>query len=311
MISDYLVQQTSDLLSCAGYNDIAFDLQPIMQDASKRMYYRVIVMSKYKLPTFILMDSRDDQAAFRMFMNVHLFFSSTNHVPIVYAQNDYCALLEDLGANTRVKERLHTSQYKALIDYLIQIQSLNVDTLDVQLQDVDLLMRQLKVSLKYFEYKHRPLSPTQEKHYYAIWEYYLKRCEQSSVFVHADFHAENIFIRDDSIADFVMIDFQDAKRGFKEYDLASLIEDVRVDVTDQQRSDYIQYYCYQTNQSYQDFMLRYETIASQNLMRILGVFCSHSNQRYRSMIKLAERNLMRNLSNLKDLFNLVEQCIEK
>ena len=54
-----------------------------------------------------------------------------------------------------------------------------------------------------------------------------------AVFVHRDYHAQNLmWLRDrDAAARVGMIDFQDAVAGTKSYDLISLLEDARRDVT--------------------------------------------------------------------------------
>jgi hypothetical protein len=67
-----------------------------------------------------------------------------------------------------------------------------------------------------------------------IWAEALRQLPKSaSVFVHRDYHAQNLFwlANRDSAARVGMIDFQDAVSGTKSYDLISLLEDARRDVS--------------------------------------------------------------------------------
>jgi hypothetical protein len=66
----------------------------------------------------------------------------------------------------------------------------------------------------------------------ALWRAALASLETDPVFVHRDFHAQNLLWLPgrDSAARVGLIDFQDAVAGSKAYDLISLIEDARRDV---------------------------------------------------------------------------------
>jgi aminoglycoside/choline kinase family phosphotransferase len=68
----------------------------------------------------------------------------------------------------------------------------------------------------------------------ALWRAALAALKQDPVFVHRDYHAQNLLWLPDrrGLARVGLIDFQDAVAGSKAYDLISLVEDARRDVAD-------------------------------------------------------------------------------
>jgi N-acetylmuramate 1-kinase len=80
----------------------------------------------------------------------------------------------------------------------------------------------------------RTVSDDERQEHRALWRGVLRPVLDSpSVFVHRDYHAQNLFWlpERDGVARVGMIDFQDAVAGAKGYDLISLLEDARRDVS--------------------------------------------------------------------------------
>jgi aminoglycoside/choline kinase family phosphotransferase len=88
-----------------------------------------------------------------------------------------------------------------------------------------------------------------------------------------DYHAENIMLVAGraGIRHFGLLDFQDAVAGHPAYDLASVLEDARRDVTPAIERKMLGLYMSNTGQSI-DFERAYWTLAAQRNTRILGVF---------------------------------------
>ena len=88
-----------------------------------------------------------------------------------------------------------------------------------------------------------------------------------------DFHAENIMLvaGRDGIAHFGLLDFQDAVAGHPAYDLASVLEDARRDVTPAIETAMVGRYRAASGQG-PEFEAAYWTLAAQRNTRILGVF---------------------------------------
>ena len=95
-----------------------------------------------------------------------------------------------------------------------------------------------------------------------------------TVFAHRDFHAENLlWLPDrDGVARVGLLDFQDAVRGHRVYDLVSLLQDARRDVSAEVAEACKAAFVAQTGQDRDAFDLAYATLGLQRNLRILGIF---------------------------------------
>lgn len=120
------------------------------------------------------------------------------------------------------------------------------------------------------------------------------------VVVLRDYHAENVMLvaGKRGIAHFGLLDFQDALAGHPAYDLVSILEDARRDVSPQIERVMIDRYKAATDADAR-FERAYWTLAAQRNARILGVFCrlwkrdgkAHYKQFQPRMWGLMERDL--------------------
>lgn len=85
--------------------------------------------------------------------------------------------------------------------------------------------------------------------------------------VHRDFQSQNIIIRNGQA---YLIDFQGMRPGLAEYDLASLLYDPYVDLSEAERSELIEYYC--GGQPPNHFAETLRLCAMQRLMQALGAY---------------------------------------
>jgi aminoglycoside/choline kinase family phosphotransferase len=78
----------------------------------------------------------------------------------------------------------------------------------------------------------RPLEPDLAREHRALWQEALRNLDGGRVFVHRDFHAQNLLWRGNQrgLARVGIVDFQDAVAGAPAYDVVSLLEDARRDV---------------------------------------------------------------------------------
>ena len=88
-----------------------------------------------------------------------------------------------------------------------------------------------------------------------------------------DYHAENIMLVEgrEGVAHFGLLDFQDALAGHPAYDLASVLEDARRDVSPEVERAMIDRYARATGHG-EEFEAAYWALAAQRNTRILGVF---------------------------------------
>ena len=97
----------------------------------------------------------------------------------------------------------------------------------------------------------------------------------ASVMAHRDYHAENLIWlpERDGVARVGMIDFQDAVRAHPSWDLHSLLQDARRDVSPELEAEALDRYFAKAGVSDRDAFLRgYAGLAALNEARILGIF---------------------------------------
>jgi N-acetylmuramate 1-kinase len=91
--------------------------------------------------------------------------------------------------------------------------------------------------------------------------------------IHRDFQSQNIVIQNGAPC---LIDFQGMRFGLPQYDLASLLLDPYVDLTDEEQQSLLSFYCSQAracgHNLAQDFEHVYWLCAAQRLMQALGAY---------------------------------------
>ena len=96
---------------------------------------------------------------------------------------------------------------------------------------------------------------------------------EPKVFVHRDYHSRNLMLSDGSL---YIIDFQDARMGPDTYDLASLLRDSYVDLTDREVDELIAYFLALQGRASEieaeDFRPRFDLMALQRNLKALGTF---------------------------------------
>ena len=213
-------------------------IDKIPGDASTRHYYRVKTGSTRMIA--MKMESFADQGERLPFLQVqrHLDQLGVN-VPKVYDVEPArgLILLDDLGDETLLKRLKEVSRkrdqlvwFRRAIDLLVRMQSRatkNPAALDAYglFFDEEKLMWEVRFTLNYF-YNGRLAPQMNPKDLKEVEGYFAAICRRLAsepwVFTHRDYHSRNIMVRDD---DLYMIDFQDARMGCCQYDLASLLRD--------------------------------------------------------------------------------------
>src|SRR4029077_14943838 len=93
------------------------------------------------------------------------------------------------------------------------------------------------------------------------------------VLVHRDFQSQNILMRHDQA---YLIDFQGMRPGLPEYDLASLLYDPYVDLSEAERAELVAYYCGRQSENgfvfHRDLNQTLHLCAMQRLMQALGAY---------------------------------------
>ena len=94
-----------------------------------------------------------------------------------------------------------------------------------------------------------------------------KLAELPRVLVHRDFQSQNILLRNGQA---YVIDFQGMRPGLAQYDLASLLFDPYVDLSDAERDELLEHYCGEKPGA--DFLEILRFCAMQRLMQALGAY---------------------------------------
>ena len=141
---------------------------------------------------------------------------------------------------------------------------------------------------------------------------YLNLKIKQKVFVHRDFHVSNMMFYKNKIA---LIDSQDAVLGNPAYDLASLIDDVRIKTSNSFKSNILKVFLSKfkyKNES--QFINDFEILSVLRNLKIIGIFTRLANRdkkkKYLKLIPYAWKlidNRMKNNSNFNDLIKFLKE----
>lgn len=258
-------------LNKAGFGDAA--LSPVAGDASFRRYFRLATDDGRKA---ILMDAPPPEEDPRPFIDIAEYLSRHNfHAPQIYAQDldRGLVILEDFG-DLRMREYLddspqaETDIYRAAIDTLIRLR----DVKPAEIAKYDYAVYQREANLLTEWYMPAMGLQADQAEYEALWQELLAPLRGEggySVTVLRDYHAENIMLLDGGGQG--IIDFQDALIGHPAYDLVSLLQDARRDVSPQLEAEMLKYYQQKTGEG-SDFGHHYALLGAQRNIKIIGIF---------------------------------------
>ena len=260
-------------LAAHGWGDA--QILPLAGDASFRRYFRVVDGARQA----VLMDAPPPHEDPRPFIAVAEYLCEQGlTAPTIFARDlaQGLLLIEDFG-DVRLRETadaaLHreVDLYAGVTDLLVHLHArppmpgLPVLGLEQWLDEVMLFSDWYCPTLEI---------DVDRDAFRGAWEAVLTPVEHDGlprVTVLRDYHAENIMLVPgrDGIAHYGLLDFQDALIGHPAYDLASVLEDARRDVTPAVEAAMLARYQGATGQ---DIENAYWALAAQRNTRILGVF---------------------------------------
>jgi N-acetylmuramate 1-kinase len=290
-------------------------------DASDRSYDRLIRGEGHA----VLMDAPpgkgDDPATF-LAVAAHLRGIGLS-VPAVLASDlDHgFLLLEDLGDAVFARALQHdphqeVALYTAAVDAILRLQSAPPMAGLPDLSASDWAIAAL-VAVKWYAsgiVGHQiDAAPLHD----ALLHAHLHKADGPRVVIHRDYHAENLIWLPDraGVQRVGILDFQLLQMGQPVYDLVSLLQDARRDVTTATVAAMKRYYQTKTGQSDTFFETAYAIVGVQRALRIIGVFarlCLMSGKaHYLDLIPRVWGQLQVNLSHpaLEDLRDICEKWL--
>ena len=267
-----------------------FELSSISGDASFRQYYRKFNQKK-NLSSIIVISKKEKNKNLLVYTAINQFLLDHNiRAPRLLAENYKKGFIEieDFGNITihnilkKSKKKFHI--YKKTVDLLIRLQKIksriikNFYGKSYKLENYS-VKNLHKESDLFFDW-YLPLIMKKNKVLKIkkvlkkeLQILYKKLKFKDKIFVHRDFHVSNLMKINSRIG---VIDSQDAIIGNPTYDLASLIDDVRIKTSNQLKKNIFNYYLNKCPKIYRrkknEFIHDFNILSVQRNLKIIGIF---------------------------------------
>jgi aminoglycoside/choline kinase family phosphotransferase len=264
---------------------------PLTGDASTRQYFRIlrpdnpsVVLAVYDAPF------RFDELPF---VNVcRLFTSIPLPIPAVagHADDIGILILEDLGDVTLqahlggTKPAEHDALYRQAVEFIFRMQRKGAELQSDEFIpyriafDRDKLMWEMNFFVKHFLEAYRGVTMTPAARE-ALNEEFLVIVDELAgeprVLCHRDYHSRNLMLHNRGL---YIIDFQDARMGPDTYDLASLLRDSYIDLSEERVNELIRAYLElggpsrATPDAFAEYRRRFDLMSVQRNLKALGTF---------------------------------------
>ncbi|MEW6055872.1 MAG: phosphotransferase [Bdellovibrionota bacterium] len=296
-------------------------------DASSRRYYRV----RTRNSSFIAMKTQpfDDLGEQLPFVQVQRHLSKLGvNVPQIldFEAKQGMMLLSDLGDETLLKRLERVSKkrdqlvwFKRAIDLLLNMQvvatktSAPIDAYGLYF-DEEKLMWEIGFTMAHFYNgalaRNIPVKEAKVVNSYFRW-ICKKLASQDWYFTHRDYHSRNVMVSGNNL---YMIDFQDARLGCAQYDLASLLRDSYYQLEEEVVYELVEYYMRSkekaegAKENRKEFVRIFDLMSIQRNFKAIGSFASfymkRQDVRYLKFIGNTFENIRRNLLKFPELDEL-------
>ena len=286
-------------LAAAGWGGA--QIAPLVADASFRRYFRVTGAKG----SAMLMDAPPPHEDSAPFLRAARWLDDNGMRPPRIIADDAArglVLLEDFG-EVRMREYLdqwpgdESQIYRAAVDGLVRLHRLPPGPFTAY--GLSEYLREARLLVEWW-------APAQgltvdTAGYDAAWQAVLAPMlprQRPGVTVLRDYHAENLMLLG-GLDDQGLLDFQDALVGHRAYDLVSLLQDARRDVSERLEADMIAHYRAATGAG-EEFVADYARLGAQRNAKIVGIFVRlwkrDGKPRYLTMIPRVWAALERDLA---------------
>lgn len=253
------------------------EIRPLAGDASFRRYFRVVKGQE----TAVLMDAPPQHEDVGPFLKICGHLLDRGFLPprpLAVDREQGLLLLEDFG-DDRVGPLLQREPqreqgiYESAVDILAALAKDPAPS-DVPPYDDKAMTREVALFPEWYA---PALSlDVDEEGYYRVWREawgdLLAFCKTKPVLVLRDFHADNLMVLPGR-RELGLLDFQDALAGHGAYDLVSLLQDARRDVSPALEAAMLDRYAAAAHVADADvFRAHYEVLGAQRNTKILGIF---------------------------------------
>ena len=264
-----------------------YKLKKISGDASFREFYR---LQKGKNTSIIIQAKKEKFKNLITYIVVNKILAKNKiYAPKLITNHYEHDIIEitDLGQksfyNTIIKKKNKFNDYKDLIKIIIKLQNIKLQRnyrlgkfkINFQNYSIKNLHKESDLFfdwyLKYC-FKSPNLKKIKNILKKELTKIYKKLYFQNNTFVHRDFHASNIMINKNKLG---LIDSQDAIIGNPLYDVASLIDDVRIKLPSNLQEKLLNFYYYKSKlkkEEYKNLKNDFEILSVQRNLKILGIF---------------------------------------
>lgn len=248
-------------------------IEPLPGDASFRRYFRVNGPAGSAMLMHAPPPNEDPEPFIRA---ARWLDQNAMRAPIIHAEDaaQGFVLIEDFG-EVRMREYLDAwpqdehEVYRAAIDALVQLHKLPAGPFTAY--SLAEYMREARLFIEWY-------CPAQRlyidaKGWDAAWEEVMVQLlprQRPGVTVLRDYHAENIMLLGGTERQ-GLLDFQDALTGHPAYDLVSLLQDARRDVSEDLEAAMFDYYLAQARPG-PEFLDDYARLGAQRNAKIVGIF---------------------------------------
>ena len=264
-----------------------YKLKKISGDASFREFYR---LRKNKNTSIIVSAKKDKFKNLAVYAVVNNILNANKINAPKLVSNHYknnMIEISDLGEKSFydhiVSKKNKLKDYKSLIKLLIKIQKIKIkkvyklDKFKIKIPKYTLSNLHKESDLffdwylKYF-LKSKKISMIKRQLRTELNTVYKKLIYRNDTFVHRDFHVSNIMMNKNKLG---LIDSQDAIIGNPLYDIASLIDDVRIKLPGKLQNDLLNFY--HKNSKFKKEKIEklkndFDILSVQRNLKILGIF---------------------------------------
>ena len=264
-----------------------YKLKKISGDASFREFYR---LQKGKNTSIIVQANKEKFKNLITYIVVNKIFAKYKiYAPKLISNHYEHNIIEitDLGQksfyNSIIKKKNKFRDYKDLIKIIIKLQNIKLQRnyrlgkfkINFQNYSIKNLHKESDLFfdwyLKYC-FKSSKLKKIKDIIKNELTKIYKKLYFQNNTFVHRDFHASNIMINKNKLG---LIDSQDAIIGNPLYDVASLIDDVRIKLPSNLQEKLFNFYYNKSKfkkEKYKNLKNDFEILSVQRNLKILVIF---------------------------------------